>query len=100
MSDEVKADGEESEYQYCAGDPVLLVVPSGDGALRVDLPISKSDHRRSWTNYLIAALKRNAGHIQDMFWNNVESRIGGPLGCLEGGSRYVQMVAPRRDIPL
>ncbi|MDO8914969.1 MAG: RHS repeat-associated core domain-containing protein, partial [Coriobacteriia bacterium] len=59
--DPARADGEESAYQYCGGDPVGKSDPSGLFAMRFQWPAKWWSKSQS-SNYLVKVLRRNAGY--------------------------------------
>jgi RHS repeat-associated protein len=95
--DDAKADGEESEYQYCGGNPAR-VDPSGDHEVTIEFAQSKSDHRQDWSNYLVGALERNAGYVQNMMWDNIGAYwYWHVYGDIETYEWWVDMVSSGHD---
>jgi RHS repeat-associated protein len=67
--DPARADGEESAYQYCGGDPVGKVDPSGEFAIQFRWPAGWPKKKSS--EYLLKVLRRNAGYAFKNRWRRV-----------------------------
>jgi len=72
--DEVKADGEESAYQYCSGDPIALVDGSGRAAHLIRFPKYREGLRARVGSYLHAVLLLNAGYAQERLMDNIAKK--------------------------
>jgi RHS repeat-associated protein len=69
--DEAKADGEESAYQYCGGEPVGQLDPAGQGAVKMKFPTYWPGRRAKVGGYLHAVLILNAGYAQERLLENI-----------------------------
>jgi RHS repeat-associated protein len=72
--DEAKADGEESAYQYCGGEPVGKVDPSGRGAVKLEFPTYWPGRRAKVGGYLHAVLILNAGYAQERLLEHIRDQ--------------------------
>ena len=71
--DPAKADGEESAYQYCGGDPVGKVDPSGEWKRKIAFN-EKSDR-----TYFLKVLKTNGGYVHRQL---MLFTLAGPVGIV------------------
>ena len=80
--DEAKANGEESEYQYCGGDPVTSMDPSGCYQQKVNFrtDIAKISKTIDLTSYLKNVLRTNAGMAHKCLYEHIAEF--GPVGGL------------------
>ena len=96
--DPAKTDGEESPYQYCGGDPVGRVDPSGMWTkVLIKFPTSRqatSSEKDYWRDYLIRIMKRDAGYAREKLVVNM-GKYGIAGGFLETVLWWVDMVRDR-----
>jgi len=91
--DIAKADAEESPYQYCSGDPVGKVDPSGEWPSVIRMPmITTAVWGVSLTSYLMGLFEQNAGFARLV---RQGARVLRRIGAVSKLSWWAAMVAPR-----
>ena len=82
--DLAKADGEESAYQYCGGQPVTGLDPTGEYAVNIHFPPYRPS-LPDYTEYFKNVLRLNAGMAWKEKWVHIASSllVGPPLAVIE-----------------